>query len=248
MQVVNLALPYQIWFWGLLVIWALLLFGGFALAHPTASDMCRAPTWARLASSSILVLVGWTAYAANVLILAGATGALSLGVAVGMTLGALGDLLLARVIPMREPVLAGMGAFGLGHVAYVGGMLAWASQRHALVSPGLGVAWLSWLAVGALGWYVCVYRGQPCTVRHWAALPYALLLASTAGVATGLALRSTMLVPLAIGAALFLVSDLVLATNLFCARHFAGLHDVVWLTYGPGQMLIVYAILLPHLV
>jgi hypothetical protein len=72
-------------------------------------------------------------------------------------------------------------------------------------------------------------------------LPYALLLASTAGLATGLALQSTYFVPLAIGAALFLLSDLILAGELFSGLQFPLIGDVIWLTYGPGQALIVYA-------
>jgi hypothetical protein len=77
---------------------------------------------------------------------------------------------------------------------------------------------------------------------HWVALPYALLLASTAGVATGLALQDTAFWPMAAGAALFLLSDLILAAQLFNGRRFRLIDDVIWLTYGPGQMLIVYSV------
>ncbi len=43
-----------------------------------------------------------------------------------------------------------------------------------------------------------------------------------------------------IGAILFLTSDLILATRLFNNAFFWLIDDVVWLTYGPGQMLIVF--------
>ena len=76
---------------------------------------------------------------------------------------------------------------------------------------------------------------------HWAALPYALLLASTAGVATSLAVQDRAYVPFAIGGALFLVSDLILATRLFNSAEFRFVGDVIWFTYGVGQMLIVMA-------
>ena len=85
-------------------------------------------------------------------------------------------------------------------------------------------------------------RGHTPTTLHWAALPYALLLASTAGFATGLALQDATLLPLALGAALFLLSDLILAAQLFNHLHFPLIGDVIWLTYGPGQMLIVYTL------
>ena len=103
-------------------------------------------------------------------------------------------------------------------------------------------AFLGSQLVGVAGWYIVVFRGAaPPTVLAWSALPYALLLASTTGVATGLAVQESRFTPLVIGAALFLLSDLILAGQLFRRAHFALIGDVVWLTYGTGQMLIVYA-------
>jgi hypothetical protein len=69
-----------------------------------------------------------------------------------------------------------------------------------------------------------------------------VLLASTAGLATGLATQDAAFIPLAIGTALFLLSDLILAAQLFNGLHFKMIGDVVWLTYGPAQMLIVYSV------
>jgi hypothetical protein len=77
---------------------------------------------------------------------------------------------------------------------------------------------------------------------HRAALPYALLLASTAGLATGLAVQAPAFVPLAIGGGLFLLSDLILAARLFNGVYFYLIGDIVWLTYGPAQALIVYSV------
>ena len=56
--------------------------------------------------------------------------------------------------------------------------------------------------------------------------------------------RITLLVVLvlAIGGALFLLSDLILAARLFNEVHFPLIGDVIWLTYGPAQMLIVYSV------
>ena len=54
----------------------------------------------------------------------------------------------------------------------------------------------------------------------------------------------------ALGAALFLLSDLLLAAQLFNGVKFRLIGDVVWMLYGPAQMLIVYSIgiMLSHLV
>lgn len=48
--------------------------------------------------------------------------------------------------------------------------------------------------------------------------------------------------PLAPGGALFLLSDLILAGDMFSGLFFPLIGDVVWLTYGPAQMLIIYSI------
>ncbi len=228
----------------LLIAWAALLFGGFIFGKPQAGRQSgdrdgRMPTWTRMASSAVLVVAGWS-WAA----LARGSGAatFALLIAVGMTLGFLGDLFMAKLLPVSPHVLWGIGAFGLGHVAYIAAILGYGSA-HGLdaAGPRFG-AWLVWLLIGAVAWYFVVFRGQKPTALHWAALPYSLLLASTAGFATGLALQDPAFVPLAIGAVLFLISDLILAAQLFAGRRFRLIDDVVWLTYGPGQMLIVYSV------
>ena len=49
-------------------------------------------------------------------------------------------------------------------------------------------------------------------------------------------------IPLALGAALFLLSDLILAGEMFSGLSFPLIGDAIWLTYGPAQMLIVYSV------
>jgi hypothetical protein len=159
-----------------------------------------------------------------------------------MTLGFAGDLFMARLLPAPEPVLGGIAAFGLGHIAYMAAMFRFARASSLDAGRAQWGAWMTWLVVGGVGWYLVVFRGQDASALHWAALPYALLLASTAGCATGLALHVPAFAPLAAGGALFLFSDLILAARLFNDLDFPMINDVVWLTYGPGQALIVYSI------
>ncbi len=222
---------------GLAIVWAALLFGGFIFGRPQEGRAGRMPTWTRMASSLTLVVAGW-AWAATAA--GSAAGSFARLIAIGMTLGCLGDLIMARLLPVAPPVLWGMAAFGLGHIAYIAAILGYGNaQGLAAPAPRFG-AWLAWLIVGVLAWYLVVRRGQRPTALHWAALPYSLLLASTVGFATGLALQNLAFAGLAIGAALFLLSDLLLAARLFAGRSFPLIDDVIWLTYGPGQMLIVY--------
>lgn len=237
-QLEALPLPQRAWLIGLLIVWAALLFGELAARKLQRGRADRMPAQTRLLSSAALVGAGWSwaLFSRNTV-----AANYAAWIATGMTLGCLGDLLMARLLPVRDYVLAGMAAFGLGHVAYITAGLGFAAA-HGFHAAGLRFgAWGVWLFIGVLGWYLAVLRGQARTALHWVALPYALLLASTTGVATGLALQAAAFWPLAVGAALFLFSDLILAARLFAGAQIPHGDDVIWLTYGPGQMLIVYS-------
>ena len=225
------------WLTGLLIAWAVLLFGGFLLG-PGADVAQRMPVWTRIGSSLALVVVGWSWFAFG---RRGPTGRFALLLAVGMTCGLVGDIVLAGLLPGGSNVLAGIAAFGVGHVCYIAAAVGW-GKRSGLDDRRIwSIALAVWWVVALAAWYLVVFRGQEATVLHWAALPYALLLSSTAGVATGLAVKERAYVPFAIGAALFLISDLILAARLFNDAEFRFIGDVIWFTYGVGQMLIVMA-------
>lgn len=224
---------------GLLALWAALLFGGFALGARKVARERRMPTWTRMLSSLALVVAAWVWAAVG----RDAPYALfSVLIAMGMTLGCVGDFALAGLLRLRQPVIGGIAAFGLGHVAYIAALAGFGSA-HGLTAPAPRYAALGmWLLVGCVGWYAMVARGRRLTLLHRAALPYALLLAGTAGVATGLALQAPAFLLVALGAALFLASDLILAGQLFAGLDFPLIGDVIWLTYGPAQALIVYGV------
>jgi uncharacterized membrane protein YhhN len=150
-----------------------------------------------MASSLILAVAGWSWFLFTRQMV---PSTFSLLIAIGMTLGFVGDLFLARLLPiLREPVLGGIGAFGLGHVAYIAALLSFGDQAGLNAAGPRWIGWFVWLLIGAAAWYLVVFRGGKPTSLHWMALPYALLLASTAGSATGLAMQSLAFIPLAIG-------------------------------------------------
>jgi hypothetical protein len=235
-----LAHPWQaILLAALYAVWAALLFGGFALGRSTPDHTRRMPTWTRMASSVTLVAIAWLWFGFTREV---SVNSYALLIALGMSLGLLGDLILAAVIPLAQPVVGGITAFGLGHIAYLLAALRFGNQ-HDLHAPLPRWSMLAlWLLIGLGGWYLLVFLGQKPTVLHWAALPYALLLASVAGLFSGLALQATAFVPATVGAALFLLSDLILATQLFNGEPFPLIGDLIWLTYGPGQALLVASI------
>jgi uncharacterized membrane protein YhhN len=154
----------------------------------------------------------------------------------GLALGALGDLLLALGGVQR--FLAGVAAFGLGHVAYAVGLLLRSGdlgldgvsvpEVAALVALGLLLASTElWLAprTGDLR--------QP--VRAYVALIGAM------GVAAVLLPAYHGQALLRLGAALFILSDLLLALQLFVVKG-VGLRQrlamTLWPAYWAGQVLI----------
>jgi hypothetical protein len=219
--------------------WATLLFGGFISGHYDAAAGRWQPTWARIGSSFALVVTAWC------FALLGRSVELApfaLLIAIGMTLGFIGDLFMAGQLPGSQPAVGGMGSFGLGHVAYIAAALT-AGRLLGLEEPVLWAALGGWLLIGFTGWYFVVFSGREAGVLHRLALPYSLLLAGTAGVATGLALQDAHFWPFAAGAALFFVSDMILAAGLFGDHRHRKLPDLaIWLTYGTGQMLIIYGV------
>jgi uncharacterized membrane protein YhhN len=227
------------WLMGLLVLWAGLLFGGFLLG--SSGDVARRmPTWTRMASSATLVVAAFSWYAFS---RGSGVSNYALLVAIGMVFGFLGDLLLAGLLPGGRNVIGGILAFGVGHILYITAFLRFSEQVGLTDPTRRWTALVSFLLIGIIGWYFIVFRGaaDPGLV-HWIALPYALLLATTAGLAAGMALQDGRFVLLAIGAALFLISDIILAGQMFSDLSFPLISDVIWLTYGPAQMLIVYSI------
>lgn len=223
------------------ILWASLLAAAMAIGKFGAGHGSAAATAARMGSSVALVVAGWLAYAwwRNT-----PWGFYTFCIAAGMTLGTIGDFFnagLLKFIPLPDPVLGGIIAFALGHVAYITGCLNLArvsglTNRRALIG-----AVIVWQLVGLAGWYIVAFEGSEKRPLVWPALPYSLLLAATAGLTSGLARQDRRMSGLALGGALFLASDLILACGLF-RGHVPHQTEWVWMTYGPGQMLIVYSV------
>lgn len=218
----------------LVALWAVLLFGGLVFGRATAQRNYRMPLWTRLASSFVLTILGW-------IIFISAQGTtittMVFWVAIGMSCGLLGDLFMGQVIPVKQYVLFAIAAFGGGHIAYMIGM-ANTGQHIGAATPGY-IQLAFWWMLGTIGWFIAVFRGAKPTLLHYATLPYALLLASTAAFASNLAILDHVFVPMLIGAIFFLISDLLLAGGLFSGLRLPYFDDIIWLTYGPAQMLIV---------
>lgn len=160
--------------------------------------------------------------------------------AFGMSFGFLGDCAMAGHFDMfPSPVIGGMLFFGIGHLAYI--FAALLARRHYQL-PANSRWWLAilfWQIVGIAVWIFVVNSSEKHLPLHIPALAYGALLAATAGVTTAMALLDRRFVWVALGAMLFLFSDGVIAWEMFQGST-PMLRFLVWATYGPGQMLIVF--------
>jgi YhhN family len=222
---------------------AALLLLGLALGRPDARRHNRIPLSARMLSSALVL-------AAALLLWKNSDARSERGarlIAGGMGCGLLGDLVMAEVIPLPQHVACGMLAFGAGHALYMRAFLEREAALRATTPAAtsaategppyrvLGVAW----ALALSGWWALVRNPAVGKTLNYGSLVYSLLLASMSGLAASLAARDRRYAPAALGGALFLASDMILARELFRKAHFAGIGDVIWLTYIVGQALIV---------
>lgn len=148
---------------------------------------------------------------------------------VGAGFGALGDWFLSR--PGERAFLAGMAAFGIGHLAYAAMFLA------APGGLGDGPGWVVTLAVVAVGLSTEVWLARHTGALLWPVRAYValicLMLWAALGLSPGLAVA---------GAVLFVVSDLLLAVATFVARRprpRAALSVALWPVYWSGQAAIL---------
>ncbi len=230
-------------FVALWILWALLLGGAMIVGNLDRHGSALA-TAGRMGSSIVLVVTAAFAYwrwqhtaLRRFLWL----------IALGMALGTLGDFFnagLLEFVPVLHGVLGGIVAFGLGHIAYIVGCVELDRRIGLLNRQAVPIAILIWQVIGVVAWYFVAYQGTEARDVLWPALPYTMLLSGTAGITSGLAWLRPRLIPLALGGALFLLSDLILAVGMF-RGHFDGQTEWVWLTYGPGQMFIVFSTLIP---
>ncbi len=228
-------------------LWAFFLFGGFLfggfIRQWQWSGVERwMPRWARMSSSLALVLAAWSLFYLTKG--DGHADVYSFWITLGISFGLIGDLALAHLLPGvkdKNSTVSGLGAFGIGHLCYISAMYSVISEPFFHVQFKF-LPLFFWLLAGGICWYFVVFLNQKRRILHWLALPYCLLLSSTTGLAFGLAFQNDAFVFLAVGAILFLLSDFILAWKIFHDTPIPLIHDWVWLTYGPGQMLIVISI------
>ncbi len=159
----------------------------------------------------------------------------------GMACGLLGDLVMGRVLPLpeRSYVPMGMLVFGAGHLAYIATFRALALRQGLWRGTVLAPSLFGMLVFASFAWQRWI-RNDEQMLLSYAALAYAMLLATMAGSGLGLALQERQLMSLALGGMLFVGSDLLLGARILRNLDFPGRDNWIWLSYISGQALIVW--------
>lgn len=144
-------------------------------------------------------------------------------ITLGLALGSAGDFLLSR--PGKAAFLAGMAAFAAGHLAYA--LAFWAAPSSAILLPTLAMLIL---AASTELWLI-PHTGD----LRWPVRGYVAIIALMAIAAMTLPFARW---PAMLGAALFVLSDLLLAIHLFRAPR-RWLARALWPAYWTGQALIL---------
>ena len=211
-----------------------ILIVAFIFGHYNTDRTRRTIKPLRLSTSWILVVCAWIIWAASTTLRAPA-----LLIALGMTFGALGDLVLADVIPLPKRMISGIVVFSIGHLCYIAGF-SQTARLLGLSDPfAESLLWVVFVIVAAFLWFFLIYNPAKSRVLNVGSLFYGWLIAMMAGTAAALALSDRRFALTAIGGVLFLISDIILGNRELRDNGWFLVHDVVWVVYITGQALIV---------
>jgi uncharacterized membrane protein YhhN len=188
----------------------------------------------RLSTSWILVVCAWIIWATSSTLRTPA-----LLIALGMTCGAIGDLILAHVIKVPNAMIGGIVTFALGHICYIFGF-SQTARILGLSDPfSESLMWVVLVIVAAFLWFFFIYNPAKSRVLNLGSLFYGWFIAIMVGTAAALALADSRFALTAAGGALFLISDIILGNRELRDHGWFLVHDVVWVLYITGQALIV---------
>lgn len=229
---------YRTIFIGLAVVWAAAYLLGMLLGKPNEVRSRR------LAVPAKLVMIGAVlAYAVLWLVtVRGQTAGFGWLVLLGLLAGALGDLMLADVFPLRRPIVTAMTTFGAGHILYLIAALTLRAQLGAAGLLPVVIAMVLGGGIVAAIWALFIRNPEGSSTMNTGSLVYGLLLGVTTATAVSAWLQTGQGALFAMGMVVFLISDLMLAFNLIRERGFPYIRDVVWIIYSAAQVMIAFSI------
>ncbi len=180
------------------------------------------------------------------LIWVGATGTVlpyARFILLGMLASFIGDLVMAKVLPVPDRLIGGMLAFGCAHLLYIRGYAVTVHASGAsMLNAGLTLGLLFYLLATLGVWVRWIRNPQQPFAVNLGALVYGSWIGVMAACALGLAVGLGGAWWLtALGGLLFVVSDLLIGITDIGTVRIGRARDWVWLTYVSGQMGIVYA-------
>ena len=217
----------------------LLLAGGLIFGQFNQEQTGRLPLPIRILLSAIVLLgsiLGWCVGTKGT-----AVETYAMWIFLGMAAGFVGDLIMARLIPVPNRLILGMIAFGMGHVCYSSGFVH-LIRKSAIGTGPAGVALAATLAFSVWAWYAFVRNPQANTAINVGSLLYGLLFGVTAALSCTLATHDRHYASLAAVALSFMVSDLLLGNWVIRGHVWKSVNDVIWVCYASGQLLIVYSV------
>ncbi len=222
----------------LVVVWAAALIGSFALKLGIADVPRGVSSWLLRSTSPMVVLIGWLLWAAGRGV--DGLGSVRLLAAIAMSVSCVGDIVMGQVIPTPEPILSGVVVFGIAHVLYIAAF-GMAASGLGLTSAGVRAASIgAALAIGVACWVIFVQTPSAGLALNAGTLIYALIIGSMGGMALSLALQNRRFILTAIGAGLFMLSDVMLGAWALRETRWEYIGDAVWWSYIVGQLLIVW--------
>ncbi len=223
----------------LIAVWGAAYIAGMTLGTPN-EDRSR-----RLARPAKLVMIG-TTLAAGGLWLNAATGTeagrFARLIMLGLTACAIGDVVLAGFLPLRQPETPAMAVFGIGHGLYLAAILTLRTATGAHPDGWLAGVLLVGAAAAVAAWALFVRHPDGSRALNAGSLVYGILLFVATAAGAELAVRAHQTSILAVGMGLFVASDLLLARYLVRKAGFPYVRDVVWILYSAGQMAIAFSI------
>lgn len=223
----------------LIAVWGVAYIAGMVLGTPS-EDRSR-----RLARPAKLVMIGAT-LAVGGLWLNAATrteaSRFAYLIMLGLTACAIGDVVLAGFLPIRQPEIPAMAVFGIGHGLYLAAILTLRAATGAHPDGRLAGALLAGAAAAAAGWALLVRYPDGSRALNAGSLVYGMLLFIATAAGAELAVRACQMSILAVGMGLFAASDLLLARYLVRKAGFPYVRDVVWILYSAGQVAIAFSI------
>jgi uncharacterized membrane protein YhhN len=161
----------------------------------------------------------------------------------GMAASFLGDLIMARLLPLRNRLIAGMCAFAVAHGLYI---RAYVAALHGAGVAVAGAALWSGLMVYGLaavgGWWLWIRNPRRPLRLNLGALAYGVWI----GVMAAFALAAAAALGgawwcAAAGASFFVASDFLIGVTEIRGRALRNANDWIWVTYVAAQMGIIYS-------